>query len=182
MPDPHRTDAQLSSLLVRDAAEADATAIAAIYAVHVLHGTASFEEVPPDAGEIARRLREIVSSGRPYLVGELDGRIVGYAYAGPYRSRSAYRFTLEDSIYLDPAFAGRGLGSRLLAALVERCEAGPWREIVAIIGDSANASSIALHRKLGFTLVGTLKDVGFKHGRWLDSVVMQRRLRPSSSP
>ena len=163
---------------IRDAAEADIPAIAAIYARHVLHGTASFEEVPPDAGEMRRRYGEITGSGRPYLVAEVDGRVVGYAYASAYRTRTAYRFTLEDSIYLDPASAGQGVGTRLMAALIERCKAGPWREIVAIIGDSANEPSIALHRKFGFVRVGTLTNVGFKHGRWLDSVVMQLTLQP----
>jgi L-amino acid N-acyltransferase YncA len=168
-------------LIVRDATEHDVPAITAIYAGHVLRGTASFEEIPPDEDEILRRFRDIVSSGRPYLVGEMSGSVVGYAYAGPYRSRSAYRFSLEDSIYVDAPAAGKGVGGRLLASLIERCEAGPWRQIVAIIGDSANEPSIALHRKFGFVHVGTLKDIGFKHGRWLDSVVMQRALgRPES--
>jgi len=170
----------VSALAVRDATDADVPAIAAIYAVHVLQGTASFEEIPPGEEEMTRRFREIRASGRPYLVAEMDGRVVGYAYAGAYRTRTAYRFTLEDSIYLDPSSAGRGLGSRLMAALLERCHAGPWREIVAIIGDSANEASIALHRKFGFVHVGTLRNVGFKHGRWLDSVVMQRTLEPRS--
>jgi phosphinothricin acetyltransferase len=165
-------------VIVRDAAEADVPAIAAIYADHVLHGTASFEEIAPDAGEIRRRFLEVRTSGRPYLVAEAGGRVAGYAYAGAYRARTAYRFTLEDSIYLDPSTAGQGIGTRLMAALLERCEAGPWREIVAIIGDSANEPSIALHRKFGFVHVGTLTNVGFKHGRWLDSVVMQRTLGP----
>lgn len=165
-------------LTIRDAADRDVAAITAIYAGHVLHGSASFEEVPPDVDEIRRRFRDIRDSGRPYLVAEIGGRIVGYAYASAYRTRTAYRFTLEDSIYLDPASAGKGVGTRLMAALIERCEAGPWREIVAIIGDSANEPSIALHRKFGFVLVGTLRNVGFKHGRWLDSVVMQRSLAP----
>jgi phosphinothricin acetyltransferase len=164
-------------ITIRDATEADVPAIAAIYEVHVLHGTASFEEVPPPLEEMQRRFREIRASGRPYLVGEIDGRVAGYAYAGPYRTRTAYRFTLEDSIYLDPPMAGHGLGTALMAALVERCKSGPWRQVVAIIGDSANEPSIALHRKFGFVHAGTLRNVGFKHGRWLDSVVMQLTLR-----
>lgn len=166
---------------IRDATDADIPAIAGIYAGHVLHGTASFEETPPDAEEMRRRFRDVRGSGRPYLVAEIDGRIAGYAYAGAYRTRTAYRFTLENSIYLEPSSAGKGVGTRLMAALIERCEAGPWREIVAIIGDSANEPSIALHRKFGFALVGTLRNVGFKHGRWLDSVVMQRTLRASEA-
>jgi len=164
-------------LAIRDATESDVPAIAAIYAGHVLHGTASFEEIPPELDEMIRRYREIRDSGRPYLVAEVDGHVAGYAYAGAYRTRTAYRFTLEDSIYLDPSSAGKGVGTRLMAALIERCEAGPWREIIAIIGDCANEPSIALHRKFGFVNVGTLRNVGFKHGRWLDSVVMQRTLR-----
>ena len=164
------------ALTLRDATDADVPAIARIYRGHVLHGTASFEEVPPEEDEMRRRFVEVRSSGRPYLVAAVDGRVMGYAYASAYRSRSAYRFTLEDSIYLDPSAAGRGLGSLLMQALIERCEAGPWREMVAIIGDSANEPSIALHRKFGFVHVGTLKNVGFKHGRWLDCVVMQRTL------
>ena len=166
---------------IRDADEADVAALAAIYAQHVLHGSASFEESPPDVEEMRRRFRDIRGSGRPYVVVEIGGRVAGYAYAGAYRSRTAYRFTLENSIYLDPSSAGKGLGTRLMAALIERCEAGPWREIVAIIGDSANEASIALHRKFGFELVGTLRNVGFKHGRWLDSVVMQRSLRSTGA-
>ena len=165
-----------SAPTIRDATDADVPAITAIYAHHVLHGTASFEEVPPEVDEIRRRFHDIRDSGRPYLVAGIEGRIAGYAYAGAFRTRTAYRFTLEDSIYVDPASAGRGVGTRLMAALIERCRAGPWREIVAIIGDSANEPSIALHRKFGFVHVGTLKNVGFKHGRWLDSVVMQLTL------
>jgi phosphinothricin acetyltransferase len=167
-----------ADLAVRDATDADIPAIAAIYADHVLHGTASFEEIPPDENEMRRRFNEIRGSGRPYLVGEIDGRVAGYAYAGPYRARSAYRFSLEDSIYVDRASAGRGVGGKLMRALIERSEAGPWHTIVAIIGDSANEPSIALHRKFGFVHVGTLRDVGFKHGRRLDSVLMQRMLKP----
>lgn len=164
-------------MTVRDAGEADVPAIAAIYAEHVLHGNASFEEVPPDEAEIARRMRDIRARGFPYLACESEGRVVGYAYAGPYRTRSAYRFTLENSVYVASDAAGRGIGTALLAELIERCKAGPWRSIVAIIGDSGNDASIALHRGFGFAHVGTIKDAGFKHGRWLDSVVMQLDLR-----
>jgi phosphinothricin acetyltransferase len=167
-------------LTVRDAVEGDVPAIAAIYAVHVLRGTASFEEAAPDAAEMLRRMRDLKAGGRPYLVAEEDSRVVGYAYAGPYRTRPAYRFTLENSVYVDESVVGRGIGSALLSALIERCERGPWRQMVAIIGDSANRPSIELHRKMGFRPVGTLENVGFKLGRWLDSVIMQRPLGPGA--
>jgi len=161
---------------IRDANEDDAAAIAAIYAHHVRHGSASFEEIPPDADEIRRRIRDVMSSGRPYIVAERDGRVIGYAYAGMYRPRSAYRFTLEHSVYVDANVARGGVGSELMARLIERCERGPWRQMIAVIGDSANAGSIALHRKFGFVHTGTFRNVGFKHGRWLDTVLMQKTL------
>jgi phosphinothricin acetyltransferase len=166
---------------IRPATEADANAIAATYAHHVLHGTATFEEVAPDPAEIARRLAEITGRGLPYLVAEADGRLLGYAYAGPLRPRSAYRFTLEDSVYLDPAATGRGLGRRLLERLIADCTALGARQLVAVIGDSGNAASVALHARLGFVHVGTLRSVGFKFGRWLDTVEMQRPLGPGDA-
>jgi len=165
------------SLVVRDAREADFTRISAIYGEHVRHGLASFEELAPSAGEMVERWRAITARGLPYLVAEADGVLEGYSYAGPYRARSAYRFTLENSVYVAPDRARGGVGSLLLAELIRRCEAGPWRQMVAVIGDSANTASIAVHRKLGFRPVGTLVGVGFKHGRWVDSVLMQRELR-----
>ena len=164
------------SLAVRDAVEADLAAIAAIYAEHVEHGLASFEEVAPPVEEMVQRWRAITGRGLPYLVAEERGLIEGYSYAGPYRARSAYRFSVENSVYVAPGRARAGVGSLLLAELIRRCEAGPWRQMVAVIGDSDNAASIALHRKLGFRAVGTLAGVGFKHGRWVDSVLMQRPL------
>jgi phosphinothricin acetyltransferase len=163
-------------LIIRDAAEGDFSAIAAIYAHHVLTGLASFEEKPPTAGELIERWRSVLSHGLPYIVADSDGHVAGYSYAGPYRSRSAYRFTVEDSVYIAPGCSGQGLGSALLAVLIERCEAGPWRQMVAVIGDSDNRASIQLHRKFGFRQVGTLERVGFKLGRWVDSVLMQRAL------
>jgi L-amino acid N-acyltransferase YncA len=163
-------------LIIRDAAESDFSAIAAIYAHHVLSGLASFEEKPPTVEDLTERWRSILSHGLPYLVAESNGRLVGFSYAGPYRSRSAYRFTVEDSVYIARGHGGQGLGSALLVALIERCEAGPWRQMVAVIGDSDNLASIELHRKLGFRHVGTLERVGFKLGRWVDSVLMQRAL------
>jgi phosphinothricin acetyltransferase len=162
--------------VVRDAREADFAAIEAIYGEHVRHGLASFEEVAPSREELIRRWRAITERGLPYLVAEAEGAVQGYCYAAPYRERSAYRFTLENSVYVAPGRARGGLGTRLLAELIRRCELGPWRQMVAVIGDSGNASSIALHRKLGFRPVGTLAGVGFKHGRWVDSVFMQRPL------
>jgi phosphinothricin acetyltransferase len=161
---------------IRAATPADAEAIATIYAHHVLHGTATFEEVAPDAGEIARRWAEITGRGLPYVVAEADGRLLGYAYAGPLRPRSAYRYTLEDSVYLDPAATGLGLGRRLLERLIADATAIGARQLVAVIGDSGNAASIALHARAGFARVGTLRSVGFKFGRWLDTVEMQRPL------
>lgn len=162
--------------MIRDATEADVPQIAAIYAHHVLHGLASFEEEPPGEGEILARMRAVRALGTPYLVAEEAGLVVGYAYASPYRARSAYRFTIEDSVYVRDGHAGRGLGRALLGALLGRCAAGPWRQVVAVIGDSANRASIELHRALGFREVGTLESVGFKFGRWVDSVLMQRSL------
>ena len=166
---------------IRPATADDAAAIQAIYAHHVLHGTATFEEVPPDLAEIARRQAEIASRGLPYSVAEAGGRVLGYAYAGPYRARSAYRFTLEDSIYLAPDATGRGLGRRLLERLIADCTAVGARQLVAVIGDSGNAASIALHERLGFAHAGTLRSVGFKFGRWLDTVQMQLPLGPGDA-
>ena len=162
--------------LVRDAVAGDVAAIQSIYAHHVLNGLASFEEVPPDAAEIARRMQEVRSLGLPYLVADRDGEVAGYAYATLYRTRSGYRHTLEDSVYVREGLAGRGIGEALLRALVARCSQGKWRQMIAVIGDSANAASIGLHRKLGFRHAGTLAAVGFKLGRWVDSVFMQRPL------
>lgn len=162
--------------MIRDATEADAGQIAEIYAHHVATGLASFEEVAPGAEEMLSRMRGVRALGAPYLVAEEDGRIVGYCYASLYRTRSAYRHTLEDSVYIRDGCAGRGLGRALLEALLERCREGPWKQMVAVIGDSANHASIELHRSLGFREVGTLESVGYKFGRWVDSVFMQRAL------
>lgn len=168
-----------TSLVLRDATAADAPAIAAIYGHHVRHGLASFEEEAPDAAEIGRRMADILGRGMPYLVAERDGAVVGYAYVSPYRARAAYRFAVENSIYVAPGLAGQGIGSRLLERLIQRCEAGPWRQMVAVIGDTANHASIGLHARHGFRTVGTLEAVGFKFGRWVDSVLMQRPLAGS---
>ena len=165
-----------STIAIRDASESDVLQITEIYAHHVLHGLASFEEVPPPASELLTRMKSVRELGAPYLAAEIDGRVVGYSYATLYRTRSAYRFTLEDSVYVREGFAGRGIGRTLLEALLDRCQAGPWEQMIAVIGDSANRASIELHRALGFREVGTLRAVGFKLGRWVDSVLMQRAL------
>lgn len=164
------------SLIIRDAVEADMAAIQAIYAHHVLHGLATFEEVPPSVEDLDARRLAILAAGLPYLVAEDAGQVVGYCYAGIYRPRAAYRYTIEDSIYVANDQTGRGVGLALLGELIRRCEAGPWRQMLAVIGDSGNAGSIALHRRCGFEMAGTLRSVGFKLGRWVDSVIMQRAL------
>ena len=169
-------------MLVRDAREDDVAQIQAIYAYYVRHGTASFEEEAPDLAEMQRRRREVLARGLPYLVAELEGRVAGYSYATPYRTRSAYRFSIENSVYVDPAHPRAGIGRALLAELIARCERGDWRQMIAVIGDSAHAASIGLHASLGFRHVGTLEAVGFKFGRWLDSVLMQRALGSTALP
>jgi L-amino acid N-acyltransferase YncA len=161
---------------IRDAAPADFDVIARIYGVYVLHALATFEETPPDADEMRARHATITAAGLPYLVAELDGSVVGYCYATAYRPRSAYRHTIEDSVYIADGLHGRGIGLALLNALIERCEAGPWRQMIAVIGNSANLASIALHERVGFAHVGVLREVGFKHGQWVDTVLMQRAL------
>ena len=165
-----------AAILVRDAAKADMAAVQAIYAHHVLHGVATFEEIPPSLADLLGRRASVLALGLPYLVAELNGRVVGYSYAGSYRARPAYRYSVEDSVYVAQGLGGHGIGRALLAALVERCESGPWRQMLAVIGDSGNAGSIALHASLGFQQVGTLTSVGFKLGRWVDTVLMQRPL------
>jgi L-amino acid N-acyltransferase YncA len=176
-------DDRMSSISLRSAALADIPAITRIYAHAVRHGTASFELEPPDEAEMARRMRALVEGGYPYLVAEGDGAVVGYAYAGPYRARPAYRFSVENSVYVDPAAQRRGVGRSLLERLIEEAAARNFRQMIAVIGDSAQTPSIALHRALGFRMVGTLENVGFKFGRWLDTVLMQRALgRGASAP
>ena len=165
--------------VVRDSTEGDIAALQAIYAHHVLHGAASFEEAPPTVAEMQRRRADVLARGLPYLVAETSGRVVGYSYASPYRARPAYRFSIENSVYVEHGRARAGIGRALLSALIARCERGDWRQMIAVIGDSANAASIGLHAELGFRRVGTLENVGFKFGRWLDSVLMQRALSPT---
>ncbi|VVE73780.1 GNAT family N-acetyltransferase [Pandoraea sputorum] len=161
---------------VRPVRDDDLPAITAIYAHHVLTGSASFEEVPPDEAEMRARCAKVRDAGLPYLVAEHEGRVLGYAYATHYRPRSAYRFTLEDSVYIAADAIGQGVGRTLLLTLIARCEGGPWRQLIANVGDSGNRASLALHAACGFEHAGTLKSVGFKFGRWVDTVLMQRPL------
>jgi phosphinothricin acetyltransferase len=161
---------------IRPATEADLSAITEIYQHAVLHGTATFELIPPDLAEMTRRFKALQGGGYPYLVASLDGRAIGYAYAGPYRPRPAYRFTVENSVYLAPAIHRRGIGLQLLQRLIAECEARGYRQMIAVIGDSANAGSIGVHLRCGFAMIGTHPNVGFKFGRWLDTVMMQRAL------
>jgi phosphinothricin acetyltransferase len=166
----------VSTFVIRASTAEDVVEIARIYQHYVLHSTSTFEIEPPAPEEMARRRAAILELGMPYLVAEANGRVIGYAYANAYRPRRAYCFTVEDSIYVDPAAARQGCGGVLLAALIAECERGPWRQMIAVIGDSANAASIALHERSGFRRVGTLERVGFKFERWVDSVLMQREL------
>src|SRR5262249_51839491 len=170
-----------SAVVVRDARDADVAAVAAIYAHHVVYGLATFEEVPPSIAEMGARRASVVAQGLPYLVAEHARAVVGYCYATAYRPRPAYRYAIEDSVYVADGLAARGIGAALLAELIARCEVGAWRQMIAIIGDSDNTGSIALHRRLGFAHVGTLRSVGFKLGRWVDCVVMQRALGPGDA-
>ncbi|MFO1185508.1 MAG: N-acetyltransferase family protein [Bauldia sp.] len=167
--------------LIRAASPADAEALAAIYRAEVLGGTATFELVPPDAAEMDRRRRELTDGGFPYLVAESGNTILGYAYAGPYRLRPAYRFTVEDSIYVATSARRQGVGHALLVALIDACAERGFRQMIAAIGDSANAASIAVHASAGFAHAGTLHQVGWKMGRWLDVVLMQRALGPGNA-
>jgi phosphinothricin acetyltransferase len=169
----------MSDIAIRAALPADIAAITRIYAHAVRFGTASFEIEPPDEAEMARRLRALLDGGFPYLVAEDAASVIGYAYAGPYRTRPAYRFSVENSIYVAPDAHGRGIGRALLDRLIIEAQARGFRQMIAVIGDSDQAPSIALHRAAGFRLVGTIAAVGFKHGRWLDSVLMQLELASS---
>jgi phosphinothricin acetyltransferase len=166
----------MSDVLIRPATDADLPAITGIYDHAVRTGTATFELIPPDLAEMTRRFGALRDGGFPYLAAELSGGVVGYAYAGPYRPRPAYRFTVENSIYLDPAAHRRGIGMQLLRRLIAECEARGHRQMIAVIGDSANAGSIGLHTRAGFQMIGTHPSVGLKFGRWLDTVMMQLAL------
>ncbi|HWL30502.1 MAG TPA: GNAT family N-acetyltransferase [Xanthobacteraceae bacterium] len=170
----------MSALAIRPVRPADIPAITRIYAHAVRHGTASFELEPPDEAEMTRRMQVLVGGGFPYLVAEIESTPLGYAYAGAYRPRRAYRFSVEDSIYVDPAAHRRGVGRALLTRLIEEAERRGFRQMIAVIGDSNQAPSIELHRALGFRLIGTIENVGFKFDRWLDTVLMQRPLGPAT--
>ncbi|MEM8973852.1 MAG: N-acetyltransferase family protein [Pseudomonadota bacterium] len=171
----------LESTLVRDASAVDMYSVREIYAHQVLQGSATFETRPPTVDDLLKRRETALQLGLPYLVAEHEGEIAGYTYAMPFRPRSAYINTIENSVYVSEKTQGQGIGRALLTELIARCEASRWRQMIAVIGDSANSSSIALHAALGFQMVGTFQAVGFKHGRWLDTVLMQRSLGAGSS-
>ncbi len=166
----------MSATEIRPAVAADLSAITEIYGHAVRYGTATFELIPPDLAEMTRRFDVLMEGGFPYFVAALDGCVVGYAYAGAYRPRPAYSFTVENSVYLQPAIHRRGIGLQLLQRLITESEARGYRQMIAVIGDSANAGSIGVHTRCGFRMIGTHPDVGFKFGRWLDTVMMQRAL------
>lgn len=166
----------MSSLEIRPTAAADLPAITGIYGHAVRYGTATFELTPPDLAEMTRRFGVLMDGAFPYFVAALEGRVVGYAYAGAYRPRPAYRFTVENSVYLDPSIHRRGIGRQLLQRLITECETRGYRQMIAVIGNSANAGSIGVHTRCGFQMIGTHPNVGFKFGRWLDTVMMQLAL------
>ncbi|MBR0674342.1 GNAT family N-acetyltransferase [Neoroseomonas soli] len=166
----------MTDLLIRDSRDDDVPAITAIYGHWVTHGVASFELDPPDAAELARRRAAVLAGGYPHLVAERHGRVVGYSYASAYRPRPAYRFAVENSVYVAPGGTRGGTGQALLDALIAACTARGFRLMVAVIGDSANYASIGLHERAGFARAGLLPAVGWKHGRWVDSVLMTRAL------
>jgi len=171
----------MSAVSIRPATPADIPAISRIYGHSVRTGTASFELEPPDEAEMARRMQALLDTGYPYIAADIDGALAGYAYAGSYRPRPAYRFSVEDSIYIDPRAQRRGVGRALLQHLIEECTRRGFRQMIAVIGDSAQAPSIALHRAAGFRMIGTIENVGYKFDRWLDSVLMQRALGPGAT-
>jgi L-amino acid N-acyltransferase YncA len=161
---------------IRPAQPKDAEALAAIYGHHVLHGFGTFEEVPPPAAEMEQRRQAIAARGLPYLVAEAEGKVLGFAYAAPFRLRAAYRYTAEDSVYVAPDTQGRGVGRAVLQAVLDACEQMGLRQVVAVIGDSENAGSIGLHSALGFEPIGVARGFGYKKGRWVDLVLMQKPL------
>jgi L-amino acid N-acyltransferase YncA len=169
------------AIVIRPARLVDISAITGIYRHAVLTGTASFEIEPPDVDEMSRRWKTLCDGGYPYHVAEVEGAVTGYAYAGPYRTRPAYHWTVEDSIYVDPRMHRRGIGRHLLDRLIADCEGLGFRQMIAVIGDSRQTPSIALHSTAGFRLLGTMEAVGFKFGGWLDTVLMQRPLGPGAS-
>ena len=163
-------------MIVRGAINADAAAVQAIYGHHVLHGTGTFEEDPPTIAEMESRMGAVQERGLPYLVAEIDGRVAGFAYAGPFRLRAAYRYTAEDSVYIAPDRMGQGVGRQLVSEVVAICERLGLHQLLAVIGDSANAGSVGVHRSCGFKMIGTMPGLVFKHGRWRDVVIMQKPL------
>ncbi len=167
---------QMALLEIRPTTEADLPSVTGIYEHAVRYGTATFELTPPDLAEMTRRFNALKDGSFPYFVAVLDQRVVGYAYAGAYRPRPAYRFTVENSVYLDPTTHRLGIGLKLMQRLIGECEARGYRQMIAVIGDSANAGSIGLHARCGFDMIGTHPNVGFKFGRWLDTVMMQLAL------
>jgi phosphinothricin acetyltransferase len=169
-----------SEILVRASVEQDVAAIQSIYAYHVLHGTASFELTPPDVPEMHARRQAVISKGLPYLVAVLNDEIIGYAYATPYRPRPAYRFSVEDSVYIREGYQGKKIGSALLQAVIDHCTQAGYRQMLAVVGD-ASPPSVALHLRHGFELAGTFKAFGFKFGAWRDTAMLQRALGEGSS-
>jgi L-amino acid N-acyltransferase YncA len=167
---------------IRDATDDDMAAVQAIYSYYVTRSAASFEEEPPGVEEMKARRATVTARGLPYLVAVEAGEVLGYTYAGPFRQRSAYRYTVEDSIYVAPFVVGRGIGRALLAALIERCTSLGYRQMIAVIGDSANQASISVHRAQGFGQEGVLRGVGLKFGRWVDVVIMHRTLGGDDRP
>jgi L-amino acid N-acyltransferase YncA len=163
-------------IVIREATESDMDAVRAIYEHYVLHSTASLEEVPPDAAELNNRRIAIMQQALPYLVAEYDGRVAGYAYAAAYRPRSGYRFTVENSVYVSKEYVGKKIGCKLLTEVITRCEAGGYKQMLAVIAGTDNHASIAFHERMGFTQSGILKGFGFKFGKWVDTILMQRPL------
>jgi len=171
----------MQKIIIRPATPADIATIARIYADAVLHGTASFEIEPPDQAEMLRRQAVLLKNAYPYLAAEVEGVVAGYAYAGPYRARPAYKWSIEDSVYVAPDMHRKGIGALLLRALIAASTQRGFRQMIAVIGDSAQIASIAVHERAGFNHVGTLRSVGFKNGQWLDTVLMQRALGDGDS-
>ena len=171
----------MQALMIRRCRDTDLAAITAIYAHYVDTGTASFDTVAPDESEMRRRRKVLMEKQYPYFVAQLDGEVCGYAYAGPYRTRPAYRHSVENSIYVVSSAHRRGVGKALLRTLIQACREQGFRQMIAIIGDSSHAGSIRLHETAGFKMIGTLKNVGYKHKRWLDTVFMQLALGDGAS-
>jgi len=170
----------MNKLTVRNSENTDLYSIESIYAREVLTGLATFETIPPSLEELKQRRQQLLDKGFPFLVACLDNKVVGYAYAGPYRARAAYQNSIENSVYVNDQVRNRGVGKLLLEHLIAACEKGPWRQMIAVIGNSKNTGSIALHEKLGFRHVGTIEAVGYKLDQWVDTVIMQRAIKSGS--